>query len=107
MNTPDTEWEVKLRADFDSWYKFEPEMNPYIMRDWFISRLHQELQKARGEERERIKAVIENKRIPLFVALDEDDARRIFKFNEDLDIVLKAIDQSELDQPITNEDNLK
>ena len=49
MNTPDTEWEVKLRADFDSWYKFEPEMNPYIMRDWFISRLHQELQKAPRE----------------------------------------------------------
>jgi activator of HSP90 ATPase len=36
--TPANEWEQNLRKDFDLWYREQAEMNPYIMRDYFIAK---------------------------------------------------------------------
>ena len=33
-----SEWE-DVKIQFDQWYKEQKEMNPYIMRDWFLDKL--------------------------------------------------------------------
>ncbi len=53
----------ELVNEFDQWYRSQKEMNPYIMRDWFIGKLYQELQKAREERdtywKERVRKEVE------------------------------------------------
>lgn len=51
-------WEEEVKSEFDMWYRQKKEMNPYIMRDWFMNKIRFLLssteERVRGEIKEKI-----------------------------------------------------
>ncbi len=62
--------EEEIKKEFDIWYKSQKEMNPYIMRDWFINKLKTHTIKLLKAEIERLegklklKSLISKEEIP-------------------------------------------
>ncbi len=52
QNTPKT-----IEEEFDIWYREQKEMNPYIMRDWFIKKLSEQDRISKESIKEKIERI--------------------------------------------------